>query len=387
MVGTALILPILPLYALDELGISEQIITLVISSYFAAQFIAGPILGRLSDKYGRLPVLIISQIGTTISFVMMGLANNVWMLLVARVLDGVTGGNIIVAQAYLTDITPRENRTQALGYIFAVFGLGFIIGPAFGGFLSAELGRRIPFYLAAGFAGITTLMSWFMLEESLTPDQMRNNRRVKPKSLSPIEILRNLPLVQILLISFIVQFGLGLVRSTFAFWGNAVIFAGNPEETVLRGVGLLFTTIGLTQFIVQSLLIRRLLKRFGEKVLVLYGNLVRLAGTTILALAKTPLLAFTGAVFFPFGQGVMMPSLQSLATETVEDELRGAVLGIYQSVLNLAIIAGTGLGGAIFAASPALPFWIASGMGVLAILPAFFLARLTTTKRETEVIP
>lgn len=375
IVGAAMILPILPLYALDELNISEQVITMVISSYFVAQFIAGPILGRLSDRHGRLPVLIASQLGTTISFVMMGLSNNVWLLLAARVIDGFTGGNIIVAQAYLTDISPREKRTQALGYIFAVFGLGFIIGPALGGFLSAELGRRMPFYIAAVVAGITTLMSWLLLEESLTPEQMQSSRDLPPKSLSPAEILRNGPLVQILIVSFIVQFGLGLVRSTFALWGDAVVFAGEPEEEVLRNVGLLFATIGLTQFLVQSLMIKPLLKRLGERTLVIYGNLVRTAGTTIFALARTPALAFLGTVLFPFGQGVMMPSLQSLATQTVADDQRGVVLGIYQSALSLAIIAGTGVGGSIFAASPALPFWVATGMGVLAILPAVVLSR------------
>ena len=128
MVGAAMILPILPLYALGTFNLPESLITLIISSFFVAQLIAGPILGRLSDRFGRLPVLVISQFGTVASFLMIGWATSAWLLLTARVIDGITGGNIIVAQAYLTDITPREKRTQSLGYIFAVFGLGFIIG-------------------------------------------------------------------------------------------------------------------------------------------------------------------------------------------------------------------------------------------------------------------
>jgi DHA1 family tetracycline resistance protein-like MFS transporter len=166
MLGAAMILPILPLYAQREYGLTPQVITLLGTSFFAAQFIAGPYLGRLSDKYGRIPVLIISQIGTAISFLMLALAPGAGFLFLARVIDGITGGNIIVAQAYITDITPREKRTEALGYIFAVFGLGFILGPALGGVLSAAFGPRVPYLFAAGAAVVVVLLTWITLEES-----------------------------------------------------------------------------------------------------------------------------------------------------------------------------------------------------------------------------
>ncbi len=156
MLGAAMIMPILPLYAQREFDMTPQIITLLTTAFFAAQFIAGPYLGRLSDKYGRVPVLILSQIGTAVSFFMLAVAPSVGVLFLARILDGITGGNIIVAQAYITDITPREKRTQSLGYIFAVFGLGFIFGPALGGLLSAALGPRVP-YIIAGFAAVSSL--------------------------------------------------------------------------------------------------------------------------------------------------------------------------------------------------------------------------------------
>ncbi|HNB54785.1 MAG TPA: MFS transporter, partial [Anaerolineales bacterium] len=133
MLGGAMVLPVLPLYAQRDFGLSAPIITLLVSSYFIALFFAGPWLGRLSDTRGRLPILVISLIGTVLSFILMALANRAWMLFAARILDGITGGNIIVAQAYVTDITPREQRTEKLGKIFAVFGLGFIFGPALGG--------------------------------------------------------------------------------------------------------------------------------------------------------------------------------------------------------------------------------------------------------------
>ena len=129
MLGASLIFPVLPLYAQRRFNMSAEMITLLTSAFFAAQFLSGPYVGRLSDHYGRIPVLIVSQIGTVISFVMLAFAPSFAWLFFARILDGITGGNIIVAQAYITDITPREKRTESLGYIFAAFGLGFIFGP------------------------------------------------------------------------------------------------------------------------------------------------------------------------------------------------------------------------------------------------------------------
>jgi len=144
MVGASLILPILPLYAQDEFGLSPQAITLLAASFFAAQFLAGPYLGRLSDRVGRVPVLLVSQIGTVVAFISLGLAPAAWVLYAARILDGITGGNIIVAQAYVTDVTPPEKRSEALGMILAAFGISFFVGPALGGLALRLFGPRIP---------------------------------------------------------------------------------------------------------------------------------------------------------------------------------------------------------------------------------------------------
>ncbi len=375
MVGAAMILPVLPLYALGTFHLPESQITLIVSSFFVAQLFAGPVLGRLSDRYGRLPVLIVSQAGTVLSFIMIGLANSAWLLLVARVIDGITGGNIIVAQAYMTDVTPREKRTQTLGYIFAIFGLGFVVGPALGGVLSARFGPRIPFIIAAGLAGLTMLLTVLFLDESLSPEKRQTNRAYRSAGLSIRHLLRNKTLIRIFLIVFFAQFGLGVVQSTFALWGNAVVYAGYPESEVLRNIGLLLATVGLTQFLTQWALLPRLLRRITEPVLVLGGNLVRVSASLVFAIARAPLVAFVGSVLFPLGLGVMNPTLQSMATEAVEDELRGGVLGVYQSVVSLAIIAGTGLGGTLFMVAPAVPYWTAALVGLLALPPAVALIR------------
>lgn len=229
MLGASLILPILPLYVQRQYQMSPQTIALLVSSFFAAQFVAGPFLGQLSDRYGRIPVLIISQIGTVLSFVMLAFAPNTTWLFIARILDGITGGNIIVAQAYITDVTPREKRTESLGYIFAVFGLGFMFGPALGGVLASVYGIRVPFLLATVAAALVVVMTWRLLDETLTPEQRIAARHRRGGSIAPGAVMRNGPLLAILAIAFVGQFSLGMLQSTFALYGEAVLFQGYSQ--------------------------------------------------------------------------------------------------------------------------------------------------------------
>lgn len=373
MLGAAMILPILPLYAQREFDLSPEIIALLTTSFFAAQFVAGPFLGRLSDKRGRIPVLIISQVGTVVSFVMLAAAPNAWVLFLARILDGVTGGNIIVAQAYITDITPREKRTESLGYTFAVFGLGFVIGPALGGVLSAALGPRVPYIIAAAAALAVVLLTWFTLEETVTPERQGGKAQLRRSGISPGEVIRNTPLLLILLVAFVGQSALGLLQSTFALFADAVLFEGYNPQAATLGVGLILAVFGLTQFSTQTFLLRRFLRRFGEYRLVILGNVLRMLGSFIYALAATPFLGAAGSVFFAMGLGLMMPSLQSLATGTVDDDVRGGVLGLYQSSLSLSTIISTAAGGVLYAIAVALPYWVAGTMAAIALIPSVLL--------------
>jgi len=373
MLGAAMILPILPLFAQNEFNLSPQAIALLTTSFFAAQFVAGPFLGRLSDKRGRIPVLIISQIGTVISFAMLAGAQSVGVLFLARILDGITGGNIIVAQAYITDITPREKRTESLGYIFAVFGLGFIIGPALGGVLSATFGPRVPYIFAAVAALVVVFLTWFTLEETITPEKQQANQHIKRTGISPAEIVRNTPLLLILLVAFVGQSALGLLQSTFALYADAILFEGYSPRTVTLGVGLLLAVFGLAQFSTQTFLLRPFLRRFGEYRLVIIGNTSRMIGSFVYAVVATPFLGAVGSVFFAMGMGLLMPSLQSLATNTVDDNVRGGVLGLYQSTLSLSTIISTAVGGFLFAITAALPYWVAGLMAAIALVPSIVL--------------
>ncbi len=375
MLGGAMVLPVLPLYAQRDFGLPASIITLLVSSYFIALFFAGPWLGRLSDTRGRLPVLIFSLIGTVLSFVLMALANSAWMLFAARILDGITGGNLIVAQAYVTDITPREQRTEKLGKIFAVFGLGFIFGPAIGGFVSGAWGEHASFWVAAVLTLITVIITWLALDETVKPDQQLVNRTSNRTSIRLAAVIRNPPLVLILIVTFIVQFGLGLLQSTFSLFGDAVLFAGYDDRTTNMGIGLILAAVGTTQFITQTFLLRPMLRRYREATLVVAGSSVRALGALFYALARTPWMAIPASICFPFGIGITMPSLQSLATRTVPDRLRGGVLGVYQSSISLGVIFGTGFGGLLFQVSPQMPYWVAAGSGLFAIGVAFVLFR------------
>jgi MFS transporter, DHA1 family, tetracycline resistance protein len=303
VIGGTMVLPILPLYAEREFGMTESMITMLNTSYFFAQFIAGPYLGRLSDKYGRIPVLLISQVGTVISLLMLGFGNAVWILFAGRLLDGITGGNYIVAQAYATDVTPAKDRTQVFGYIFLAFGLGFVVGPAAGGLLSSYFGYHVPYVVAAIASAIVVIMTYFMLEESITPEkQAAQEQEKKALEMSFTGLIQNLPLVSIIVISFGAQFAFSMLQSTFALFGKDVLFTVHPEQAEV-GVSLLFSCLGVGQVFTQLVLVKQLVKRFGDSPLVFIGGIIRMVSLSVLVVLATPATAVVALFLLLQGQG------------------------------------------------------------------------------------
>ena len=373
MIGTAMVNPILPLYAQSEFSLSPEVITLLLTAFFAAQFVAGPFIGRLSDRRGRLPVLLLSQVGTVIAFLMIGFAQSAALLFFARVLDGVTGGNIIVAQAYVTDIMPEHRRTQALGYVMAAFGMGFIVGPGIGGLLASQFGPQIPFLFAAAAALATVILTWFALEETLSKSDQARNRDSKSARMSPAKLVRNVPLLAVMSVSFVSRFGFGLLIGTFALFAEKVLFAGYDFAAVSLGVGLLLMVVGVGQFITQILLLPAALKRCSDPLIVLLGAGARTVAMFLLAIATEPILGSASMVFFAIGSGLLLPPLQSLVTKTVPVEMRGAVLGLYHSVMSLGVIISTAVAGSLFALDPTAPNWLGGILYCMALLPAAFL--------------
>ncbi len=372
--GGTIVLPMLPLYSQRRFGASPEQISLLLAAFFAAQFLAAPVLGRLSDKYGRLPVLLYSQIGTVISFIMMAVAQDFTLLLLARILDGVTGGNVIVAQAYVSDITPKEKRTQGLGIIFMAFGLGYILGPALGGLIAAIGNDRLPFFIGAAVTIVTVMLTWLKLDESL-PRAKRLERKVQGRAqMKPAEIIGNRSLLLILLIGFAAQFSIAVLQSTIALYAEVELFPGAGEQTVNLGVGLMLTCIGIGQFITQIALLRPALKRFGEHRLIVIGDMLRAVGMLSVILFQSPVLVgAVSLILIAFGSGLMMPSLQALVTTSVREEISGGMLGVYNASTSLGLIIGTAIGGILFSAGHQIPFWVAGIVLLLTALPAIYL--------------
>jgi DHA1 family tetracycline resistance protein-like MFS transporter len=384
--GATVVTPILPLYARREFDASPDTITLLLASFFVAQFLAAPVLGRLSDRYGRLPILVISQIGTCLSFVILASAGSIPMLFAGRILDGITGGNVIVAQAYVTDITPREKRTQGLGLIFAAFGLGYMIGPGLGGLIAAVANEHATIWVGAACSLATVILTVLFLDESLPAEQRR--ARTARTSMRAATVLGNSALLLCLLIGFAAQASIALLQGTISLYADSTLFAGQSRSAVNLGVGLMLTGIGVGQFITQIAFLRPLIRRFGERRLVIIGAFLRGLGILSVVFFGSPVLVgAVSLVLVAVASGIMMPSLQSLTTTTASEDISGGVLGVYNASVTLGLITGTYLGGVLYRLEPGLPF-IVGGLLLWATMPfGLMLYRRTHSPSERAPAP
>jgi DHA1 family tetracycline resistance protein-like MFS transporter len=395
ILGAGVILPILPLYAEGQFGGTILQITLLSSCFFAAQFLAAPWLGRLSDRFGRRPVLIVSQMGTVLAFILFifagplgkwidgwGLAlpmsGGMIMLYVARTLDGITGGNITTAQAYVSDVTSQEDRAQGLGLLQAGFGAGFIVGPAFGGLL-ANLGPVAPFIGATIITTGTLLLTILILDESLPPEARENGEGgSEPRESIPLgAVLAQRPLLLILLIAFFGSLAFSALPATFALFADRVLFddLANPERAQFY-IGLMLTFNGLMQVITQLALLKPLVSRLGERKLLILGQVALVVAALGVATVADAIVVTLLFAPFAFGRGVSEPSLQSLTTRFADERTRGQLLGLYQSARSLALIFGPVWAGYVFEAiSPQSVFFVTGGLILVALLIALLLLR------------
>jgi DHA1 family tetracycline resistance protein-like MFS transporter len=403
LLGAGMIMPVLPLYAVDLFGGSEFQAALLATAYYAAMFLAAPWLGRLSDRHGRRPILMISQMGTIVSFLMfiaaapigqlidqtglnLGLNGGMLIFFLARILDGVTGGNITAAQAYVSDVTTKENRTQSLGLLSAGFGLGFIFGPAIGGLLGG-INITAPFIGATAVTTITFLLTTFMLKESLT-EERRSASRVETPPITFREAIANRDYLLIVLLGFIQVLAFSAIPPTFSLYAARVFFTDTKEITeITRNIGLMLAFLGMFNVIVQMGLLRPLVARFGERNLIAIGQTVFLLTMFTYPLFTIPVLGTIMFAPLAFGRAVSDPSLQSLVTRFGTDRTRGRLLGIYQSALSLGFIFGPIWGGWVLEnVAPAAIFRI----GGIIVIPAVILAYVIRTRplpTEAEVSP
>jgi MFS transporter, DHA1 family, tetracycline resistance protein len=343
LIGFGVVIPLLPYYAL-RYDAAPYAVTMLMASYSLAQFVAAPVLGRISDRVGRRPVLLASLGCSIAAYLWLGLADALWMLYAARLLAGAGAGNIAAAQAYIADVTPPEKRAKGMGMIGAAFGLGFTVGPALGGIIAgadpatADLAR--PAYLAAGLSAMAFALTAARLKESLAPGTMlaaRPGRLALARGALARPVVANL-----ILLLFVTVSAFAGMETTFALWANSR-FGWGPEQ-----VGWIFFYVGIVLAALQGGLIGRLAQRFGEARLVTAGAAIIGIGLLGLAFAASlwAVLAVTGML--AVGMGLLNPSVTSLVSREAGADERGGLMGVSQSASSLARILGPAVAGAVF---------------------------------------
>lgn len=378
ILGLTVILPLLPFYA-EKYGASPLMVGMLISSFALFQFFSGPILGRLSDRHGRKPVLLFSQVGTFISFLILGFANTLPLLFLGRIIDGFTAGNLTVAQAYISDVTPPKDRVRAFGIIGVSFGLGFLVGPAISGAL-VGYGMSAPIFASAGLSFISFFLTLFLLPESEPSAQVVTEKGFFVSKKTWLRFLRDKYIASLLLMFFLFNWFFTSFTSGFALFSERRYFwEGRPFG--VKEVSVTLALMGLYGMILQGGLIGRLNTWLGERKLVISGFLTAVVGALILSTSGDLVSFGIALAIFSFGSGVLRPALTSLITQTVEADEQGLVLGISQSLSSIAHIFAPLLSGALIGHSDLrLWCWVVAAFALGGL--ALSLGKKAFMKRE-----
>jgi DHA1 family tetracycline resistance protein-like MFS transporter len=323
LIGFGIIVPLLPFYA-ETFGASPVVIGLLFAVFSLCQLIAAPALGDLSDRYGRRPVLVFSLAGTVVSFVMLALAQSVAMLFLARIVDGLSGGNISTARAYVADITEPKDRARAYGLIGAAFGLGFIMGPALSGVL-ARVSYTAPIWAAAALTLVATAMAWLWLPETVHRAQAGTGN---PLSYLP-ELFRRPVMRRVLTIDFLYWFSFSIFQTTFS------LFAARRFGFDASGTGYLFAGFGVLGAVIQGGFIRPIVRRAGDKATFVAGILFSVAGLVAGGLAHSVPLFVLALVPLAIGMGFGHPTVSSLISRAGRGDEQGRVQGAASAVESL----------------------------------------------------
>jgi MFS family permease len=384
LVGFGLVIPLLPFYAV-RLAASPQEVTALVAIYSLTQLLTAPLWGRLSDRVGRRPVLLVSLAASALAYLWLGSATALWMLFAARAVAGACAGNIAAAQAYIADVTGPEERARGMGLIGAAFGLGFMIGPAFGGLLAGNdpvaADLETPAWVAAGLSAVALLGVAVLLPESLSAN-CAGGAAARGRIGAVLGVVRRPVLSRLILVNFLVLLAVAGMQSVFAIWAMPQLGWGP------RQVGYVFAYIGLVSVILQGGLIGRLAGRFGEERLLLCGLVLIVAGLLALPFAYH-LPALTSAVTgLALGMGLTQPSLNSLISRLAGREEQGEVMGVAQSVGSLSRVLGPFAAGFFFAAfGRNTPYFLAALLVAVTLLLALKLPRGRDAAGLTETGP
>ena len=385
LLGFSLILPLLPYYA-QTFKASQTVTGLLIASYAVMQLVGAPILGRLSDRLGRRPILLISVLGTFIGFLLLGFANALWILFASRIIDGLTGGNLSVAQAYISDVTNEKDRSKGLGMIGAAFGLGFIIGPVTGGILS-QWGYAVPAFVAAGISLINLILIYAWLPESLTQEKRSQMTEKRPAiTLKALMVAFRRPFTGSLLIT---RFFFGLAFAIFQTIFS--LYALAKFNLTARDTGYILTYVGILSVVVQGFLVSRLTSWFREDVLIVAS--VALMGVSLLGWALTPSVFWLYVVMTPtaLAGGLLNTLLSSTLTKAVAPQEIGGILGLSTAVESSTRIIAPILGGILL---QEIGTWAPGAFGAAVMTALSFYVFITifnhpiaVTLKQNKTIP
>jgi DHA1 family tetracycline resistance protein-like MFS transporter len=344
VLGLTLMLPLLPFYA-EHLGASPIAVGLLVSIYAVCQLVAGPMLGRMSDHMGRRPLLLVSQIGTLIGFLILAFANSLWLVFLSRAIDGLTAGNLSLAQAYISDVTKPEERAKSFALIGIAFGLGFLVGPGISGFL-ATFNPKYPIFAAAGLSLTSILCTYFLLP-SQPPHEVAGERKLAILAWGRyVEFFKRPELARLLWQFFAFTFGFALFMSGFPLFAERR-FTWNGKPFGPREVGYVYAYVGFLGIILQGGLIGRLVKTFGEEKLARASFLLSAVGLGVMGFTYGIPLLLVVAALAGIGSGGLRPALTSLITQRAARTEQGAVLGLTQSLMSVAQISAPFLAGVL----------------------------------------
>ncbi len=389
LLGFGILIPQLGVYGVRFDG-SPFAVGLLLTVYSLMQFLFAPLLGRLSDRYGRRPVLLYSVAGSMVGYLLFAFADSLEMLFLARIVDGISGGNISTAQAYVADITTVENRARGMGLVGAAFGIGFLCGPAVGGLLGSIGGNRAIGLFAAALAFTNLVLAFFFLPESHRERGAARTPWRLPLS-GILERIRVPVAGRVLLLFLLFTVAFAQMEGTFSVFlltqhlargvlvpdGLLSVHSGATDELAKQAslkVSYVFATVGLVSALIQGGLIGRLKARFGEANLAVAGMVAAAAGIGLIPAAPSYAWFFAPVVVMAAGSALVNPSLSALISIHSPKERQGEMLGAYQSMGSLGRIVGPALGGFLFTvSSPAAPYVVSCALLLLGTMVALRL--------------